>query len=95
MPDGQIREVVKEHLGVVELTKTQSTLLAAIDQFTEHDKEQVIKEFLRKMNQVSKTMPDAGKIQLLRMKVADAIGLSITSAVIEGKNYKEICKMLT
>ena len=31
MPDGQIREVVKEHLGVVELTKTQSTLLSTID----------------------------------------------------------------
>jgi hypothetical protein len=29
------------------------------------------------------------------MKVADAIGLSITSAVIEGKNYKGICEMLT
>ncbi len=47
------------------------------------------------MNQVSKTMPDASKIQLLRMKVADAIGLSITSAVVEGKNYKGICQMLT
>jgi hypothetical protein len=40
-------------------------------------------------------MPDASKIQLLRMKVADAIGLSITSAIMEGKNYKGICEMLT
>ena len=40
-------------------------------------------------------MPDASKIQLLRMKVADAIGLSITSAVMEGKNYKGICELLT
>ena len=55
----------------------------------------MIKEFLRKMNQVAKAMPDAGKIQLLRMKVADVIGFSITSAVIEGKNYKGIYKMLT
>ena len=40
-------------------------------------------------------MPDASKIQLLRMKVADAIDLRITSAVMEGKNYKGICEMLT
>jgi hypothetical protein len=40
-------------------------------------------------------MPDASKIQLLRMKVADAIDLRITSAVMEGENYKGICEMLT
>ena len=39
-------------------------------------------------------MPVASKIQLLRMKVADAIGLSITSAVQEGKNYQGICELL-
>jgi hypothetical protein len=40
-------------------------------------------------------MPDAGKIELLRMKVTDAIGLRITTAVMEGKNYKGICEILT
>ena len=39
-------------------------------------------------------MPDAAKIQLLRMKVADAIALGISSAILEGKNYKGICEML-
>jgi hypothetical protein len=40
------------------------------------------------------TMPEASRIQLLRMKVADAISLSITAAVQQGKNYDEICEAL-
>ena len=39
MPDASIKEVVKEHLGIVELTKTQSSLLATIEKFIEADKE--------------------------------------------------------
>ena len=50
MADAQIKEIVKEHLGMVELTKTQSSLLTTIEKFTEADKGQVIKEFLLKMN---------------------------------------------
>ena len=94
MADSAIRDVVKEHLGLFELSKTQVTLLATIEKFTEANKEQVIKEFLRKMNQISMAMPEAGRIQLLRMKVADAISLSITSSVQEGKDYQGICDTL-
>ena len=81
MADNAIRDVVKEHLGIFELSKTQVTLLTTIEKFTEANKEQVIKEFLRNINQISMAMPEAGRIQLLRMKVADAISLSITSSV--------------
>jgi hypothetical protein len=39
MADNAIRDIVKEHLGIVELSKTQATLLATMEKFTEANKE--------------------------------------------------------
>ena len=39
MADSAIKEIVKEHLGIVELSKTQATLLATLEKFTEANKE--------------------------------------------------------
>jgi hypothetical protein len=39
MADNSIKEIVKEHLGVIELSKTQNTLLGTMEKFTEANKE--------------------------------------------------------
>ena len=77
-----------------ELSKTQQLLLNSVDKFTEDDKGQHIREFLHKVGNIVPDLPDASKIYLLRMKTADPIGNTIGAAVVAGKNYKEICKML-
>jgi hypothetical protein len=39
MADNSIKEIVKEHLGVIELSKTQNALLGTMEKFTEANKE--------------------------------------------------------
>ena len=46
------------------------------------------------MGNIVPDLPDASKIYLLRMKTADAIGNTIGTAVVAGKTYETICKML-
>ena len=65
-----------------------------MERFTEADKGQRIREFLHKVGNIVPDLPDASKIYMLRMKNADAIGNTIGMAVVAGKSYVTICKML-
>jgi hypothetical protein len=58
-----------------------------LETFTEEDKGQHIREFLRKAGDITSGLPDASRIYLLRMKTAHAISTSIATAVVSGKNY--------
>ena len=60
--------MVKAHLGLIELNKTQQIMLAEIERFDGDDRKQLVTEFLRKIELVAQGMPDACKLTILRMK---------------------------